>query len=183
MSNELEKLTNGRFYTINELGVLFGMRPESARKKTIRIAKQENKRVQIKTHAERGDILTKYRLCNKPYSDEIECCDPVRKSSISWFDIKRHGAKLGNESFDLLCKLFELRDNYIKFSDLAKLPDVKSPKKVIFYLEHTGFVFHRRNRKSVREIKLIGFKPKKGSEKSDTEQPSSMKLINEVFRC
>lgn len=182
MSNELEKLTSGRFYTISELGVLFGMRPESARKKTIRIAKKENKRVQIKTYTERSDILTKYRLCNKPYTDEIECCDPARKSNISWFDIKRHGASLGNESFDLLCKLFEFKDDYIKFSELAKLTDVKTPKKNIFYLEHKGFVFHRRNRKSVREIKLIGFKPKKGSEKADTEQPSSMKLINEVFR-
>lgn len=183
MSNEIEKLTSGRFYTINELGVLFGMGPESARKKTIRIAKQENKRVQIKTYAERGDILTKYRLCNKPYTDEIECCDPIRKSNISWFDIKRYGAKLGNESFDLLCKLFELRDSYIKFSDLAKVQDVKSPKTVVFYLERKGFIFHRRNRKSVREIKLIGFKAKKGSDKADVEQPSSMKLINEVFRC
>ena len=182
MSNEIEKLTNGRFYSIQELMDLWGVKHNTIAGRLRRVAKKENKRIQIKTFVKDGHVFIKYRLANKPYTEEHECCDPFQKSKITWKQITEYGASMGNVSYDMLCKLFELKDEYYKISGLSEIDGIKNPKRVLYNLEIAGFVFHRRNSKQNREIKLIDFKPKKGSEKADVEQPSSMKLINEVFR-
>ncbi|UTQ79835.1 hypothetical protein vBVnaSL3_17 [Vibrio phage vB_VnaS-L3] len=181
--NTTEKLTGKQFYTVSELAEILGCSCKTSRIKFTQLAQRENRKVQIKTFLLDGSVNVKYRMSSsKPYSPGYDCCDASQKSKITWSELNQHGAKLGNTNYDLLCNLYELRDKYYTITKLSDLIGIKHISRAIKNLEQSGFIFHRRNNKDNREIKLIGFKPKKGSIKVNTEQPSNLKLINEVFR-
>ena len=177
----MKELIGGKFYTVQELCDLLCIKPNTVTGKLKRIAKKENKRIQIKTYMNIDAVCVKYRLANKPYTEAHECCDPYHKSNITWSQINEYGARLSNTAYDNLCILFELRGAYRKLSDLAN-DGVKNPTKALNVLEAQGFIIHRRNSKQNREVKLIGVKQKKIVTKSDALPQTNMKLINEVFR-
>lgn len=178
-----EKLTGKQFYTVPELAEILGCSCKNARIKFTRLAQKENRKIQIKTFLQNGNVNVKYRMSSaKKYSAGYECCDPAQKSKLTWSELNQYGAKLGNTNYDLLCNLYELRNDYYTLDKLSDLIGIKHISRAIKNLEMSGFTFHRRNNKENREIKLIGFKPKKGSIKVNAEQPSNLKLINEVFR-
>lgn len=180
--NLLQKLSGSQFYTIPELAVMFECGNKNSRIKFTRFAKRENRQIQIKTFVEDGKVNVRYKLSKKPYVAEYECCDPVRKSTITWSDVNKHGARMGNNNYDTLCKLFEIRDKYHTLKQISEMTGIKEVKRNVNNLALLGFVFHRRNNKGNRELKLIGFKHKKSNAEVTIEQKSSMKLINEVFR-
>lgn len=177
----MKELTGGKFYTVQELCDLLGIKPNTVTGKLKRIAKKENKRIQIKTYMNNDAVCVKYRLANKPYTELHECCDPIHKSTITWSQINDYGARLSNTSYDNICILFELRNEYRNFSDLTDF-GINNPTKALNSLEKQGFIIHRRNSKWNREVKLIGVKQKKTVTKSDLLPQTNMKLINEVFR-
>lgn len=181
--NTTEKLTGKQFYTVPELAEILGCSCKNARIKFTRLAQKENRKIQIKTYVSGGHVFVKYRMSSaKKYSAGYECCDPIQKSKLTWSELNQYGAKLGNTNYDLLCKLYELRDKYYTFKQIEEFSGLTGVKKTVNNLSLCGFTFHRRNNKDNREIKLIGFKPKKGAIKVNAEQPSNLKLINEVFR-
>lgn len=180
--NLLQKLSGSQFYTIPELAVIFECSNKNSRIKFTRFAQRENRQIQIKTFVEDGKVNVRYKLSKKPYVTEYECCDPVRKSTITWQEIVNSSHNMGNNSYDMLCTLFEMRDNYCSFESLSDVTGNNNARRVINNLEICGFVFHRRNNKANREVKLVGFKHKKSNEVKTIEHKSSMKLINEVFR-
>lgn len=177
----MKELTGGKFYTVQELCDLLRIKPNTVTGKLKRIAKKEDKRIQIKTYTKNDVLCVKYRLANKPYTESYECCDPIHKSAITWSQVNEYGAKLSNTAYDNLCILFELRNEYRSFSDLTDF-GINNPTKALNVLESQGFIIHRRNSKWNREVKLIGVKQKKTATKSDALPQTNMKLINEVFR-
>lgn len=181
--NTTEKLTGKQFYTEPELAKILGCSCKTSRIKLTKLAQREDRKIQIKTFLQNGNVNVKYRMSGaKSYSPGYECCDAIQKSKITRSELNQYGAKLGNTNYDLLCNLYELRDDYHTIDKLSDLIGIKHVSRAIKNLEMSGFVFHRRNNKDNREIKLIGFKPKKGTIKVNAEQPSNLKLINEVFR-
>lgn len=177
----IEKLFSGEFYTRMELGKILDMSAKNSHTKLNRIAKTMNKLVQYKTFNEKSAVCCKYRLADKPYIEGGECLDPIVKSKIGYKELTDKAAYLSDDSEQILLKMYELRDRYIKYDALDDLIGIKNSRAKIDQLESIGFVFHRRCKKEEREIKLIEYKPKR---KVDLPFQVSKreKLLNEVFR-
>ena len=178
----IEKLFSGEFYTRMELGRILDMSAKNSQTKLNRIAKSMNKLIQYKTFNEGMSVCCRYRLCEKPYSDEYECLDDIQECKITLKEVTDKAAYLSDNSETILLSMYERRNVYTKYSELDNLIGIKNSRRKIDQLESIGFVFHRRCKKENREVKLIEYKGKRKIE-LHFEATKRDRLINEVFRA
>jgi len=175
------KLFSGEFYDRRQLESILKISAKNTHKKLKRIAKQMDKLIQYKTFNEGMSVCCRYRLCDKPYSDEYECLDDIQECKITLKEVTDKAAYLSDNSETILLSMYERRNVYTKYSELDESIGIKNSRRKIDQLESIGFVFHRRCKKESREVKLIEYKGKRKIE-LPFEATKRDKLINEVFR-
>lgn len=178
-------VTGGKFFSKEELSSMFGVCTRGGTTKLGKLGRKFNLQPQLRTKTENGSITAKYRLANKPYAGEFECCDPRMQSKIEWADIAHNSGQMSDGLYEFLCGLYELRDDYHTNAEIGELLKRSKASVSIEHLEHHGFKFHRRGTQKKREVKLIGFKRKQSKENQAVEvkkENDNLKLINEVFR-
>lgn len=178
----IEKLFSGEFYDRRQLESILKISAKNTHKKLKRIAKQMDKLIQYNTFNEGMSVCCRYRLCDKPYSDEYECLDDIQECKITLKEVTDKAAYLSDNSETILLSMYERRNVYTKYSELDELIGIKNSRRKIDQLESIGFVFHRRCKKESREVKLIEYKGKRKIE-LPFEATRRDKLINEVFRA
>lgn len=179
----IEKLFSGEFYDRRQLGLMLNVSAHNSQTKLDRIAKQMDKLIQYKTFSEGTSVRCRYRLCDKPYSDEYECLDEVKECKITLKEVTDKAAYLGDDSEIILLSMYERRNVYTKYTELDSSIGIKNSRRKIDQLETIGFVFHRRGKKGDREVKLIEYKGKRKIYLPFALATKRDKLINEVFRA
>lgn len=176
-----------RYYSKPELSEILGVAKNVAQEKLRKIAKKQGAEIHIKTTARGTGVQVHYKLVPGEYQREYICDDEYAESVIEWEDLRWRCCRLGNTKFDLVTFMFNNRDRYLTYNEISEQSGISHRYNVTEYinqLEKIGIVFHKRNMKINREIKMVALGDRRGKTKylEQVKAKPVRNLINKVFR-
>lgn len=176
-----------RYHSRDELSEMLGVAKNVAQNKLKRIAKKQSSEIHIKTTHRGTGVQVHYKLIPGTYQRDYICDDEIVESKVSWEDLRWRCCRLGNTKFDLVTFMYNNRDRYLTYKEISEQSGINHRYNVTEYinqLEKIGIVFHKRDMKIKREIKLVSLSDRRGKTKylEQVKAKPARNLINEVFR-
>lgn len=175
-----------RYYSTIELSGILCVAKNVVQNKLRRVARKQNSRIHVKTEQCGSGVRIFYKLKLGEYQREYICDDAFVESVVDFDELKERCCKLGNRNSELVSLLFDSRDRYLTYDEISEITGIRriDVANLISGLEYRGLVFHRRNMKTNREIKLVSISHKRQRTKMTTSKPkpTGSELLNKVFR-
>lgn len=175
-----------RYFSTVELSSLLKVARNVTQNKLRRVAEKQGAEIHVKTKQCGSGVQIFYKLVEGVYQREYICDDECVDSYVEWDELKSRCCKLGNTKFDLVVALFNNRGSYMTYDQLSAATGLRRNGVAdrLSELENLGLVFHKRNMKTNREVKLVGLAEGRVKTKcvEQVKAKPARNLINEVFR-